>query len=223
MGENMEDTSNWIDISVPLKTGMVRYPGDPPVRVSPLSSGNREEPMVSRLSLCAHAGTHVDAPLHYIAEGKGVDQMPAAAMIGPARVIAITDTHVISVQELEREQLLEGERILLKTGNSALWESDCFAEDYIYLSTDAALFLVKKRIAMVGIDYLSVAGFKKNEAEVHRTLLEAGVWIIEGLNLKYVEPGWYDLVCLPLLLSGIEAAPARAMVRARTEGPKQRS
>lgn len=209
----MQEKSPWIDISAPLKTGTVRYPGDPPVNISRLSGENQEEPVVSYLSLCAHAGTHVDAPLHFVPHGEGIDKIPTEAMIGPARVILIADSSVISVQELEGYGISQGERILFKTRNSALWKLDHFSEDYVYLSTDAASLLAQKGIMTVGIDYLSIAGFKKNESEVHRILLEAGIWIIEGLNLSAVEPGWHDFVCLPLLITDTEAAPARAMVR----------
>jgi arylformamidase len=212
----MRGSAPWIDISVPLKTGMVVYPGDPPINVSHLSGENQEEVTVSHLSLCVHAGTHIDAPLHFIRNGRGIDQMPAVAMIGPARVLAITDSDVISIKELEGQNISQGERILFKTRNSALWGSGRFEEDYVYLATDAASLLVEKGIMTVGIDYLSISGFNKNESEVHQMLLKAGIWIIEGLNLSAVEPGWYDLVCLPLMITGAEAAPARAMVRSIT-------
>lgn len=204
----------WIDISVALKTGAAYYPGDPPVEVSRLS-GEGKESVVSHLSLGAHAGTHVDAPRHFIPEGLTIDRVPAEAMIGPARVIAIADPNVITPAELQNYPLSRGDRILLKTRNSALWQSDSFAADYVHLSTEAAGLLAGAQVAVVGIDYLSVGGFQKNESEVHRALLEAGVWIIEGLDLRAVRPGWYDLICLPLLIPGAEAAPARAMVRRR--------
>jgi arylformamidase len=211
----MEDDAAWIDISVPLVTGMVTYPGDPPVHISSNCLKNKGEPLVSHISLCAHAGTHIDAPLHFISGGKSVDLMPAKAMIGPALVIGIADPHVISVQDLERENIAPGERILFKTRNSSLWRTDLFVEDSVYLSTESALFLAQKGVLTVGIDYLSVGGFDRNQSEVHGALLEAGVWIIEGLDLSGVEPGWYDLVCMPILMTGREAAPARAMVRPR--------
>ena len=211
----MLQESDWIDISVPLSTGMVRYPGDPPVNISRHSGQSPEEPIVSHLSLCAHAATHIDSPLHYFPDGKGIDLMPAAAMIGSARVIGIADPHVISVKELQAREITPGERILFKTRNSSLWQFGLFTEDYVYLSTEGASFLAERSVLAVGIDYLSIGGFGKNEADVHRMLLGAGVWIVEGLDLSRVIPGWYDLICMPLRIAGVEAAPARVMIRPR--------
>jgi len=211
----MRDKPAWIDISVPLATGMPVYPGDPPVRISRLSGGPEGEPFVSHLSFPAHAGTHVDAPLHFVSHGRGIEAMPLEAMEGPARIIAVTGSAPISVGHLEGQHVSQGERILFKTTNSTLWRLDSFAEDYVYLSTEAALFLAQRRVVTVGIDYLSIGGFGRNESEVHRILLEAGIWIIEGLDLGAGQPGPCDLLCLPLLTPGTEAAPARVMVRPR--------
>ena len=211
----MLQESHWIDISLPLTTDMVRYPGDPPVHISRHSGQGPEEPIVSHLSLCAHAGTHIDSPLHYVPHGRGIDLMPATAMIGSARVIGIADPHVISVKELQAHEITPGERILFKTRNSSLWQLGLFTEDYVYLSTDGASFLAERSVLAVGIDYLSIGGFGKNESDVHRILLEAGAWIVEGLDLSRVEPEWYDLICMPLRIAGIEAAPARVMIRRR--------
>jgi arylformamidase len=209
----MQEKPPWVDISVPLKTGMVRYPGDPPVNISRLSGEHEEEPLVSVMSLCVHAGTHVDAPLHFLREGKGIDMMPVEAMVGPVRIMDITQSDVISLGDLEGQDITQGERLLFKTRISCLWERDAFAEDYVHLSPEGAFFLAQKGVIAIGIDYLSIAGFDDNSSEVHRILLEAGIWIIEGLNLSGIEPGNYDLLCLPLLIAGVEAAPARVMVR----------
>lgn len=219
----MDEDSLWIDISVPLTAGMVRYPGDPAIDVSCNFGQDPDGPVVSYVSLCVHAGTHVDAPLHYRPNAKSIDLMPPTAMIGPARVIGITDPHVVSVQELEGQRISPGERILFKTQNSSLWQLDFFVEEYVYLSTDGAAFLAEKGILAVGIDYLSIGGFHKNEQVVHRTLLEAGVWIIEGVDLSGIEPGAYDLVCMPLRIRGAEAAPARVMVRPRPRTAPERT
>jgi arylformamidase len=130
-------------------------------------------------------------------------------------VIGIADPHVISVKELQAHEITPGERILFKTRNSSLWQLGLFMEDYVYLSTDGASFLAERSVLAVAIDYLSIGGFGKNESDVHRILLEAGVWIVEGLDLSRVEPEWYDLICMPLRIAGIEAAPARVMIRPR--------
>jgi arylformamidase len=211
----MQQESPWINVSIPLKTGMPCYPGDPPVSISRLSGGHDEGPLVTHLSLCAHAGTHVDAPLHFLRDGKGIDEMPVEAMVGPVRIIDVAVSEVISLGDLENQDIAQRERLLFKTRNSNLWKRNTFVEDYVHLSADGASFLAEKEVITVGIDYLSIAGFDKHSSEVHRILLEAGIWIIEGLTLSGLEPGWYDLLCLPLLIAGAEAAPARVMVRPR--------
>ncbi|MDA8169003.1 MAG: cyclase family protein [Nitrospiraceae bacterium] len=205
-----------IDISVPITSGMVTWPGDPEVSVELFFAGSIEKGAqvnLSRFSMGAHAGTHIDAPLHYIRGGKGIDWIPFEAVIGRARVIGIQDRVSIKLEELEKHDIRKGERVLFKTFNSLLWGKDKFQGDFVYLGTAAAEYLAARKVLAVGIDYLSVGGYGKNEQEVHRTLLEAGVWIIEGLNLSAVQPGNYELICLPLKLEGAEAAPARAALR----------
>jgi len=85
----------------------------------------------------------------------------------------------------------------------------------VHLTVEAALYLAKRNVRLVGIDYLSVGGFHADDATVHQILLRAGVWIIEGLDLSHVQPGRVELVCLPIKLEGAEGAPARAIVRPR--------
>lgn len=207
--------SQWIDISVPLKTGMVHWPGDPPTRVTRVHDLESGGPCtLSSIEMCAHAGTHMDAPAHFIRGGIGIDAMPLDAAIGPARVIAITDPESITPQELAGHRIRRGERILFKTANSGrCWDGDTFTEDFIHISADAARYLAERKVELVGVDYLSVGGFHSDGAGTHRELLGAGIWIIEGLDLSQVEPGQVQLICLPLKLAGAEGAPARAIVR----------
>jgi len=207
--------SLWIDVSVTLRTGMVNWPGDPPVRFSHAMSIERGDPCtVSQLELGAHTGTHMDAPAHFVRGGTGIDTMPLEAAIGPARVIAISDRESIKVEELAGHDIQPGERMLFKTHNSEhCWDTDSFVEDFVYLSAPAAEYLVERRVRLVGIDYLSVGGFQADGEETHQTLLRAGIWIIEGLDLKQVRPGRVELVCLPLKVAGGDGAPARALVR----------
>jgi arylformamidase len=205
---------DWIDISVPLRTGTVHYPGDPPVRIELDQDLDRGDPItVTRISMSAHAGTHVDAPRHFLKGTASIDDMPVDATNGPARVITITDMESIKLPELEGYDIVPGEILLFQTRNSSLWSYDTFQRDFVYLSTPAAVYLAQKRVKTVGIDYLSVDRFEKNEGEAHRILLEASVWIIEGLDLSAVAPGRHELMCLPLRIEGGEAAPARALVR----------
>ncbi|MBI2371114.1 MAG: cyclase family protein [Deltaproteobacteria bacterium] len=208
--------NGWIDISVPLRSGMAHWPHDPPVQIERLFDLRRGDVYtLSKLSMSAHAGTHMDAPLHFIQTGKGLDEMPFAATIGPARVIEIHDPESIRPDVLRSHRIRRGERVLFKTKNSTrCWNTDSFVEDFVHLSIEAARFLAGRGVRAVGIDYLSVGGYlEKNGPEVHRALLEAGVWIIEGLDLSRVRPGTYELLCLPLRILRGDGAPARAILR----------
>ncbi|MBV8695473.1 MAG: cyclase family protein [Ktedonobacteraceae bacterium] len=208
-------TTNWIDISVPLYTDLVHWPDDPSVQIERVTDLNRGDvATVSKLSMCIHSGTHMDAPAHFLKGGASIDTMPIEATIGRARVIEIQDSESINSEELERLDIRQGERILFKTKNSTrAWQSASFVQDFVYISYEAAQYLAKLRIQTVGIDYLSVSGFTKDGPETHYALLAAGIWIIEGLNLSQVPSGTYELVCLPLKMLGCEGAPARAVLR----------
>jgi len=204
-----------IDISVTVRSGMVHWPGDPAIKISSIHSIRKGDAAnVSKIDMGSHTGTHMDAPYHFIQQGKGIDQMPLDATIGKARVIEIDDRVSIRPEELRKHRIQRGERILFKTKNSSrLWGENLFVKDFIYLSVGAAKFLAKRRIKMVGIDYLSVGGYKEDGAVTHRTLLKAGIWIIEGLNLSPVKAGEYELMCLPLKLQHGDGAPARAILK----------
>lgn len=207
--------SEWIDVSVPLRTGMVHWPGDPAVVIRRTADMERGAPAnVSRLSMGSHTGTHMDAPLHFLPTGRGLDAMPLDTTVGPARVIAIAHPQAVTREELARHRIRHGERILLKTRNSRRrWERDAFIKDFVAIAKDAARYLAGRRIRCVGIDYLSVGGYDDDGADIHRTLLTAGIWIIEGLNLSRVPPGSYELICLPLRMVRSDGAPARALLR----------
>jgi arylformamidase len=217
--------SPWIDVSVPLKTGMVHWPGDPAFRVSHALDMERGDLCtVSLLELGAHTGTHMDGPAHFVRGGMGIDAMPLDAAMGSARVISIRDRKSIKPEELRRHGIRRGERILFKTHNSGhCWDTDRFVEDFVYISATAAQYLVERQVSLVGVDYLSVGGFREDGVETHQALLNAGIWIIEGLNLKRVPPGRVQLLCLPLKILGGDGAPARALVRpAARSGRKKR-
>jgi arylformamidase len=208
-------TEDWIDVSVPLRTGMVHWPDDPPVSIEREQDIERGDvATVSSLSMGAHTGTHIDAPLHFFRTGKSIDTMPLTATLGRARVIEIHDPESIKPDELRPHEIQRDERILFKTRNSArCWQTDDFVEDFVYISPEAARYLAAQRVQTVGVDYLSVGGFFRDGVETHHALLEAGIWIIEGLNLSSVAPGIYELVCLPLKIEGGDGAPARAILR----------
>jgi arylformamidase len=208
-------TEDWIDVSVPLRTGMVHWPDDPPVSIERVQDIERGDvATVSRLSMGAHTGTHMDAPLHFFRTGKSIDTMPLTATLGRARVIEIRDPESIKPEELRPYQIQRDERVLFKTRNSArCWQTDDFVEDFVYISQEAARYLAAQQVQTVGVDYLSVGGFFRDGVETHHVLLEAGIWIIEGLNLSSVAPGIYELVCLPLKIEWGDGAPARAILR----------
>jgi len=206
---------DWIDISVPLHTGMAHWPDNPPVLIERMEDIDRGDTAnVSKLSLGAHTGTHMDAPVHFFPGGKGIDTMPLTATIGLARVIEIQDSESIKSDELRPHQIQRGERILFKTRNSTrCWQTDDFVQDFVYISHEAAQYLAAQQIQTVGVDYLSVGGFFKDGVETHHALLSAGIWIIEGLDLSAVKAGRYDMICLPVKLHGSDGAPARAILR----------
>ena len=205
----------WIDVSVPLHTGMVHWPDNPPVTIErELNMERGDTCNVSKMSMGVHTGTHMDAPIHFIRGGIGIDQMPLTAAIGRTRVIEIGDPVSIKPEELMGHNIQRGERILFKTCNSArCWQTDDFVEDFVYIAHEAAQYLASLGAQLVGVDYLSVGGYHVDGPETHQALLGGGVWIIEGLNLSQAEPGIYDLICLPLRIVGGDGAPARAILR----------
>lgn len=208
---------DWIDVSIPLRSGMVHWPDNPPVvveRTMDLEKG--DACTVSRLSMGAHTGTHMDAPSHFVAGGPSLDALPFDAVVGRARVVAIRSPRAVTVEELRRHAIRRGERILFRTRNSGrCWGTDAFVEDFVYVTADAARYLAERGVRLVGIDYLSVGGYVHDGRETHEALLGAGIWVVEGLDLSRVQPGPVDFVCLPLRLGGGEGAPARAIVRER--------
>jgi arylformamidase len=205
----------WIDVSVPLHLGMVHWPDNPPVSIERMLDINRGDVCnVSKMSLGVHTGTHMDAPIHFLRDGIGIDQMPLTAAMGQARVIEIGDLVSIKPEELVGHAIRRGERILFKTRNSpGCWQTDDFVEDFVYIAHEAAQYLATIGVQTVGVDYLSVGGSHVDGPETHRALLEAGIWIIEGLNLSQVQPGIYELICLPLRIVGGDGAPSRALLR----------
>jgi arylformamidase len=205
----------YIDISRPLFPGMAVWPGDPATqftRVSDMATG--DACTVTRLSMCVHAATHLDAPSHFLPDGKDMTAMPIETGIGRARVIGVEDAKAVTAAELAGYGVRKGERLLFRTANSQrLAAPGPFAEDFTYVAEDAAKYLAQKKVRLVGVDYLSVGGFHVDGAATHRILLEAGIWLLEGLDLSGLSPGPVELVCLPLRLVGTEGAPARAVAR----------
>jgi arylformamidase len=204
----------WIDISTPLHSAMVVWPGDDAVEVERVMSMERGDPYnLTRLKMSAHTGTHMDAPRHFLRHGAGIESMPLALMSGLARVVAVDDPVCVRPEHLPAG-LQPGERLLFRTRNSSLHcNNPRFVEDFVYVSAAAAAAIADARVALAGVDYLSVGGFHAGLRETHEILLGAGVWVVEGLHLEGVAPGPYELLCLPLLIPGADGAPARALLR----------
>ena len=206
------------DVSLVLRPDMVTWPGEPSPRIEPLkriSKGDGNN--VSIITLGDHTGTHVDPPLHFIEGGNTVDKLPLDALVGPSVVVAFDGPGHVSGEWLDHAKLPAGtERILFKTPNSARWGDTTagFTRDFTTINASAARWCVAHRVKLVGIDYLSIEpqGPEKEGYPVHKTLLGANVVIIEGLDLRAVAPGQYDLVCAPIKLLDGDGAPARVLL-----------
>ena len=202
-------------MSVPVRTGMVVYDGDPEVRIERVMEIARGDlANLSRMELGTHTGTHVDAPLHFVDGGAGADRLPLDALVGPAVVAdARGAPGDIDAAALAALGVPPGtERLLLRTRNGDLWDRGAFTRDYAGVADDAARELVAMGVRLLGIDYLSIAP-SADPAPTHRRLLEAGVVVVEGLDLRAAPAGRYELVCLPLRIEGADGAPARALLR----------
>lgn len=204
------------DITLTLRAGMVVWPGDPEVelgRIKKIEEGANAN--VSSIAMGVHTGTHVDAPYHFLTDGDTVENMLLQVLIGKVKVVEIDDqVEVITRDVLERIHLEDGiERILFKTRNSKyLADSRVgFKEDFVGIDAGASELLVEKGIKLVGIDYLSIAPYKRSRP-THEVMLGAKMVIIEGVDLSGVEPGDYILYCLPLKLKDTEGAPARVIL-----------
>jgi arylformamidase len=212
----------WYDISVPIKQGMVYFPTDPVppkiYRFSDRALGSKVT--MSMLEIISHTGTHIDSPLHFIEGGSTISDMPLDAAIGPARVIAIRDRESIKADELKKHDIRKGERVLFKTRNSPKgYEGEKFNDDYCYLHESAADYLVKVGVRLVGIDFITIGSYKRQEniGKTHTALLGAGIYVLEDCALAGVPPGEYELLCLPLLMWHGDAGPCRAILRPLTK------
>jgi arylformamidase len=205
---------NIYDISLPIASGGLVYPGNPEIVITPqqeISKGAGAN--VSTLQFGSHTGTHVDAPKHFFDDAPGVDALPLDVLMGPAIVVAVNEL-VTSVgeEDLRRHEITGHTRVLIKTRNSGFIRQRDFKRDYTYLAPDGAAYLVSLGVRLVGVDYLSVEQFHSGHHRTHRTLLERGVVIVEGLDLAVPAAGPYELCVLPLRLVGLDGAPARAVL-----------
>ncbi len=202
------------DISLPIVNNGLVYPGNPPISITPQQEVSKgASANVSMLSFGSHTATHVDAPKHFFDNGIGVDALPLEVLMGPAVVICVEDTvNAVGEAELRLHELKNHTRVLIKTRNSSYNREPEFRKDYTYLAPDGAAYLVSLGVKLVGVDYLSVEQFHSGHHQTHRTLLENGVIIVEGLDLSAPAMGPYELRVLPLQLVGLDGAPARAVL-----------
>jgi len=203
------------DISVGVSPEIPVWPGDPPVVLERvMSMENGDEANISRIQSGVHVGTHIDAPIHFVEGGATVDAIPLKSLLGRAYVVDLRKADVLDAAALESARIPpRTRRLLFKTRNSELWISgeSSFQKDFVAVDVSGAEWLVKKGVKLVGVDYLSVAPFNDG-GPTHRILLEAGVVVVEGLNLARVSKGRYTLYCLPVKLMGSDGAPARAVL-----------
>jgi arylformamidase len=203
-----------IDVTVPLDATLPNYPGNTPFSLEPIKRLARgDSSNVSTLHMSAHAGTHVDAPRHFFDQGSGAEALPLEMLVGRARVIEVTSRKGIGPDDLSAVDLSEDVRLLIKTANSRLWGTAEFHQDYVGVTEAGARHLIDHGIKVLGVDYLSVEEFKKPGAPAHHLLLGGGTIVIEGLNLRDVQPGVYEMICLPLRIVGADGAPARVVLR----------
>jgi arylformamidase len=203
------------DVTVPLVPGLPVFPGDPPLAIEAVQRAGEAPYGLARLNLTTHSGTHVDAPAHFVAGGTTVDALPLEILLGKTRVVEILGRERVERADLEALDLRDDLRVLLKTRMSGQLLKAGYQEDHVYLTGDAAHYLAQAGLKLVGFDYLSIDRFGDSSYPAHHALLGAGVVVVEGLDLSEVEPGEYDMTCLPLRVGGGDGAPARVVLRSR--------
>lgn len=215
---NALTAAGWIDVTATLDPATTPiYEGDAPMTFEFLKDMRRGDPLtLSKLSLGAHSGTHIDAPMHFVRNGAPIDRVPLEPLIGRARVIEIPDSvQAIDSTELNRHEWRGAERVLFRTRSSIRgWmKSPAFHRDFAYIAPDAAQLLADAGVKLVGVDYISAEKFGAPAPMTHRILLGKDIPIVEGLALESVTAGDYDLIVLPMKVAGHEGAPARAIMR----------
>lgn len=201
---------NWLDFTTTITDGMAYWPDNAPVHIKrTLSMADGAAANVSEISMSVHTGTHVDAPLHFLADGFDAAHLDLTTLMGPALLVAVDSEKFITKADIEHLKLEKGGRVLFKTRNSAReWSTEPFNPEFVRVGADAAEWLREQGVVCVGVDYLSVG-----DAAAHHALLGAGISVIEGLALQHAEPGKYELLCLPLKIKGTDGAPARVLAR----------
>lgn len=202
-----------IDISLPLNKDTVIYPDNVGLSISTHHDMPEYNTKLSAITFGSHTGTHIDAPAHAVIGAPALDKIPLETFVGPCRVFDFSKEEVEAITKdmLEKKNVKAGERILLKTRNSIRGFKE-FYDDFVYLDGDAADYLASVGVILVGIDSLSVKKRGGKDSRPHTSLLSKNIPIIEGLNMPTVNEGEYELFCLPLNFTGIDGAPARAIL-----------
>jgi arylformamidase len=200
------------DISMPVYNGMIVYPGDPKVDIRKVKTFQKDGVVVSKIAMGLHTGTHIDAPLHYLPDGKAIDQIPLESLTGEALVCDLSYVRdCIKAKDLKKSLICKEDIVFLKTRNSGI-AGKKFPKKHIYLEEDGADYLIEKKIKAVGIDCLSIEKFDSSDAAVHKKLFRESIPIIEGLVLGRIAGGRYLTYCTPLKIKGAEASPARCVL-----------
>ena len=212
--KNKGEMMKAIDISWPISKATTGYKDRYVVGIDEVKNFNRDGVRETNIHLNSHTGTHVDAPSHFLKDGKTIDEMHLDRLIGDAIVLDMT----VCVERITRDALMEhddkikeGSIVLLRTTNSDIAATGKFSPHFVYLEVSGAFYLIEKKVKAVGIDYLGIEHSQPGHP-THENLMHGDVAIIEGLRLGHVEPGNYTCICLPLNVVGTEAAPARAIL-----------
>jgi len=200
------------DLTITINNETLKWPSDPDIEIKKfLSIKNGDKVNLSILKLGSHTGTHIDAPFHFLKNGKSIDKIDIKNLIGKC-FVKFVNSDVITIEEIKDIDYKNYDKILFKTKNSKYLKKVKFFKNYVYLSKEAAGFLVKKKVKLIGIDYLSIEGFGSVDNYVHKILLKNEVIIIEGLDMSKVGEGEYFLISLPLKLGGLDGSPARVIL-----------
>lgn len=200
------------DVSLEISNSTIKWPSDPEIEIKDFISIKNGAPAnLLTLKFGSHTATHIDAPYHFFKNGNTVDKLKPELFIGKCFVMEIKGDS-IKIEDLKNFDFKKYNRILFKTKNSKLLTKKFFSKNYVYLDYDAAKFLVKKNVKLVGIDYLSIEEFNSQEHKVHRLLLKKNIVIIEGLNLSKVKSGEYYIIALPLKIKDGDGSPCRVIL-----------
>lgn len=201
------------DISAPISSNLINFPGDPKTKISNLFSIEKGDSFnLSEIKFCSHTGTHIDSPKHYFSNGQTIDNIPLTRFIGKAKVFDLTGKNIITLNDIKDLDIKPNDTILFKTDNKNAMLENNFKENFVCITEDCAKYLAHKKINAVGIDYLSIESLDSENSTVHKTLLKNGILIFEGLLLTDVPEGEYEIIALPLKLQNVNGSPSRIIL-----------